>query len=491
MATGLSVDRIVNVQVNLAPLAAGRRNFGVLCIAGDSSVIDGLERIRQYTSIEGVAEDFGLSAPEYLAAQLFFSQSPRPSILTIGRWIEADTAAILYGGTEVETDIPTWAAITVGAFKIDIDGAEASLSGINFSTATSMTNVATILDTALNAYDANCAWDGSRLVLTSATTGAAASLSYARPPASGTDISALSGLSEAFALPPVPGYDAETPAECAVALADVSSLWYGLEFASTAAITDDEHIAVAAFIEASSKSRIYGATVTSSQVLSSTVTNDLASRLKALGYDRSFVQYSANTNAVASIFGRAFTVNFNANKSTITLKFKTQPGIVAATLTETQATTLASKNCNVFVNYDNDTAIIQEGKMASGVFFDEVHGLDWLSNACQTECYNLLYQSKTKIPQTEDGVGQLVAVLAGVMNEGVNNGLIAPGVWTADGFGQLKQGDYLEKGWYIYSQPIVDQPQSEREQRKAPPIQVAVKLAGAIHFVNVQIDVNR
>ena len=152
---------------------------------------------------------------------------------------------------------------------------------------------------------------------------------------------------------------------------------------------------------------------------------------------------------------------------------------------------LAGKNCNVFVRYDNDTAILQEGVMAGGAFFDEIHGLDWLQNAAQNECYNLLYQSKTKIPQTDAGVNQIVTTLAKVLGEGVNNGLIAPGVWNADGFGQLERGDYLPDGWYIYAQPVDDQPQSEREQRKAPPIQAAVKLAGAIHFVDVQIDVNR
>ena len=46
MATGLSVNRVINVQVNLAPKAAPRRSFGVLCIAGDTDVIDGQERLR-------------------------------------------------------------------------------------------------------------------------------------------------------------------------------------------------------------------------------------------------------------------------------------------------------------------------------------------------------------------------------------------------------------------------------------------------------------
>jgi len=78
-----------------------------------------------------------------------------------------------------------------------------------------------------------------------------------------------------------------------------------------------------------------------------------------------------------------------------------------------------------------------------------------------------------------------------VLGEAVNNGLVAPGTWNADGFGLLERGDYLDKGYYVYTTPVAEQAQSEREQRKCPPIQIAAKLAGAIHFVDVQIDVNR
>ena len=95
MATkALAVDRVVNVTINLQSLAASRRNFGVLLIVGSSEVISASERIRSYTGIDGVAADFGVNAPEYLAAELFFSQSPRPAILQIGRWLKQPTSAM-------------------------------------------------------------------------------------------------------------------------------------------------------------------------------------------------------------------------------------------------------------------------------------------------------------------------------------------------------------------------------------------------------------
>jgi hypothetical protein len=78
-----------------------------------------------------------------------------------------------------------------------------------------------------------------------------------------------------------------------------------------------------------------------------------------------------------------------------------------------------------------------------------------------------------------------------VCNEAVNNGLIAPGQWNASGFGQLETGDYLQTGYYIFTPPVASQPQAIREQRIAPPLQIALKLAGAIHEIDCIVDVNR
>jgi hypothetical protein len=184
-------------------------------------------------------------------------------------------------------------------------------------------------------------------------------------------------------------------------------------------------------------------------------------------------------------------VDFEANNTVITLKFKSEPGVTGEQLTETQATTLRSKNCNVFVYYSNDVAIIQEGIMANGYFFDEVHGTDWQANRIQTDLFNVLYQAPNKIPQTNPGIHILVTTVENALAQGVVNGLIAPGQWNAPGFGQIVYGQMLPKGYYVWAPLLESQPQSVREQRIAPTIQAAIKLAGAVHFSNVIVNVNR
>jgi hypothetical protein len=696
----------------LSPLAAARRSFGVLNIAGDSDVISGKERMRSYIDIEGVANDFGVSAPEYKAAALYFGQTPKPKSLMISRWLRTATSGFNLGGvlTASQQQISLWNVITNGGFDIAVDGAVQSLSALDFSAQTNLNGVASVISSALSG--ATCVWDGSSFKIVSTTTGAgvkasgtitltsnpsygvqasgtitlssnptpgdtvtiqgttvtfvgsspvgnqvliggsasatsanlqafleasadvnlalnlystlsnvttvtarvygtagnaytlakvgaaitlsgatlsggvnpdtltvngtvvtfvpsaptgnqvlvgptaaqtsanlqgflqassnvniddatystaslvttvtyktagtagnaftlaessaaitisgatltggvvASSVGYATT-GSGTDISAQLKLTSATAISLVDGYDAETPVECAAALANKSAAWYGLMFAASVQPTDNQSLDVSALIEALSISRIYGVTITDSGVLSALVTTDLASLQKDAGYKRSFCQYSLNAYAVASMFGRAFSVDFNANRSTITLMYKQEPGVVPEDLSENEASVLKDKRCNVFASYVNDTQIIQYGTMSGDAWFDEIHGLDWMQDAIQTNCYNTLYTSKTKIPQTNAGVNVLVNSISAACDQGVNNGLVAPGVWNADGFGQISTGDYLANGYYIYAQPIELQAQSDRDARIAPPIQVALKLAGAIQELDVLVDVNR
>lgn len=72
MAQGLPVSNVVNVDVIMSPVAATGRNFGALLILGTSTVIPVTERIRQYSAIEDIGDDFGVDSPEYEAATIFF-----------------------------------------------------------------------------------------------------------------------------------------------------------------------------------------------------------------------------------------------------------------------------------------------------------------------------------------------------------------------------------------------------------------------------------
>ncbi|EMD6813361.1 DUF3383 family protein [Citrobacter koseri] len=383
MAKGLPLNRVTNVTVTLSARAAQGRNFGSMLILGNSTVIPIAERLRLYSAPDDIGDDFGVDSEEYKAAVIWFSQSPRPTQIYVGRW------------------------------------------------------VATLVDGEVG--------------------------------------------------------EEETLLEAVNALLDYNS-WYGLHLAVPEGDypSDADMIAVSAAIESATVSRILAITSDEADIMSASIETDLASKLKAAKYSRSYIQYSSTSRyAALSSFGRAFTVNFTGSNTTITLKFKQLPGVTYETLGTSQANALEAKNCNVYVYYENDTAILEQGVMCNGDFFDERHGLDWLQNAVQTADYNTLYTSTTKIPQTDAGTTTRIANIEKVLDVAETNGLFAPGIWTGGPMGQLSTGDTLTKGYYTWADTVDNQLQTDREARKGVPIQVAAKLAGAVHYGDVAITVVR
>ena len=389
--------------------------------------------------------------------------------------------------------LSNFTGITNGSLSISIGGTVYQPSGLDFSGVTNLNGVASILQAAISAA-ASVTWDSvnNNFWVSSTLTGSTATISFATPPPGGTDISGTLQLTAALAQYVVNGVNAETIEAGVNTLLSISNLWYGLQIATTTAIVDIDYLNVATIIEGQTLSHIMAVTTSESGALSTTSNSDLLSLLKGSAIRRCFGQYSSESPfASVSALGRAFTVNFNGSNTTLTLMFQQEPGVNIEYLTETQNSALLAKNGNVFVEYDNNTAILQKGTMADGTFFDVVHGTDWLQNAVQTALWNLFYTVGTKVPQTDAGVNREIVVCTQVMDGAVANGLCALNVWTGPPVGALQTGQFLSKGYYIYAPAIATQTQAARSARQSPVLQIAAKLAGAIQQVSVIISVNQ
>lgn len=481
----LSISNVVNVQVNLSPLAAATRNFGAALIVGTSPVIDVSERIRTYSSSEltDIATAFGSTSPEYLAAVAFFGQSPQPSSVQIGRWIESAASGLLKGAilTTAQQQMSNFTSIESGAFDVTIDGSLVNVTAVDLSDQVNLNGVASQVTAALQSKGV-CTWNGQQFVITSATTGTTSTVTNA------TDTELTQALGLASGTTAVGGALAETLPEAITALIDYPS-WYMAVLAVPA--ESDAIVSAAQIIEAANPRRLFAITTQDTTCLSPQDTSSVGYLLSQAQLQRTLWVYSSSSPyAAASVLGRMSTVDFEGSDTTITLKFKQLPGITPENLTLSQANAISATNGNVFVAYDNDTSILQEGVMAGGWFIDERQGLDLLENYVATAVWNLLYGAG-KVGQDEVGSTELVATVSQALEQGVTNNLLSPGVWNGPGFGALSRGDTLSTGYYVYIQPMAEQSQADREARKAPPIQCAVKLTGAIHFVDVTINVNR
>ena len=199
-----------------------------------------------------------------------------------------------------------------------------------------------------------------------------------------------------------------------------------------------------------------------------------------------------NAMLMASAYiGRGLSVNFSGSLTTITMNLKQlatinpDPNISSTTLAAAQ-----TAGADVYVSIGGSPEVLSSG---ANQFFDNVYNQLWFAGAIQVALFNYLAQTSTKILQTEQGMTGLKNALAQVCLQAVGNGYLAPGAWnSATTFGVLADfyNNITQYGFYIYSSPVASQSATQRQNRVAPLIQVAAKLAGAIQSASVQVYIN-
>lgn len=280
----------------------------------------------------------------------------------------------------------------------------------------------------------------------------------------------------------------ETLAEAIAACRSFNLEWWGCvplgktsESGQFVAATSDELLEAALTIENSTPNSIIICALP-----------DLAflGELKAKSYRRTMGIFSEDVNKAVAIMGYAMGANTGLANSAYTLKFKKLTGVTADLWSEPQVSDAEAVNANAYINRGATYDMFEQGTMADGTWFDEVINLDMLSNDIQLSVMDIL-TSTTKIPQTDAGVATIINAILPNLDKAVETDFLAPGIWTAPDFMDIKQGDAIEKGYQVMSGSVDDQSAEDRNARICPPIYIALKLAGAIHGVVIQININR
>ncbi len=294
--------------------------------------------------------------------------------------------------------------------------------------------------------------------------------------------------------------ESESFAEAAEACRAENGEWYVLIPLDA---EDGDIVELAAWAESASPDTLLAYTTSDDSNLSDVPTGEageqtdaIFKRLKAKSYRRSFGQYSKTNYAVAATMGYAMGQNRSTSNSSFTLAYKSLVGVTTDSLTETQVqyvcgdSETSGVNGNVYVCRADSYNILQEGCMADGTYFDEILNLDMLKNEITLSVMDLLV-SQPKIPNTDPGVASIVNVINVACQKFVKTGFIAPGEWNGGEVLNLENGTTLDAGFIVMAESVDDQSQADRDARKAPPIYVCIKTAGAIHYVTIAVNVNR
>jgi hypothetical protein len=499
MSNNASITNVINVALLQEGQLAGRDNMNVIAVfTSEQGVISSAERFRTYRDAAAVAADWGSAAAITDYANVVFGT--RPNAINFGGSLVvalhrataedvAATAATLVSGQLVEaTAIDALQSITDGSFTIDVDGSPVVGSALDFSTTTDLDGVAALLDAAI--AGATVAHSNGFITVTSATTGVLSLLTAFAAHATGTFIGSILNLASGSGETLTQGVAAVTLAvETKVESLTATKALINFKGSTFIDLVLDAEVPDIAAWAAANQSIVYNVFSGASYLTVSNSNPVWTVRLAGQTAFRSLYSKSGNRKLAASYMARTHTVNFNAENSAITMNLKTL-AVPAEAYSQAEIDAAKRVGLDLYTTIKDVSVVLTS---AANDFVDNVYNIIAFIDSVQTDMFNLLKQTGTKIPQTTRGVAQLVAQGEKTTRGFVRAGVFAPGAWSSpDTFGNIDtfNRNIEQFGFYWLAGLLKDQPQVDRQARKSPVLQAAVKNSGAIHSVDIIINFN-
>lgn len=430
------VERFVSVNITLATQVAGTASFYEMFLTDEDSVVPVDRRILETTQTSK-ADDIPASTRAIGFADAFFSQSRVADKLYIGRWVKTASAPYYVTGTTNSLTLADWTSVTDGTFTVQDNAGtpnEDDLTGLNFSTATSVADIATILTTAIQAIGApnitgldtaTFEFDNfGRLRLVHSVTGAAAATLTIVSEGTGTDLTGATYFDTANGAT-IAGLDAEEPTAAVTAIRAVNGGdgWYKMAIREESTA---QQLALAAQFESLDKQLVLVTSVAADKDPSSTT--DVPYQLAALGYKNTSIIYTEHTTTSTGGWVDAYTdgVALPATEGSVLWNMQALSGALssgkdsfgtAIELTTTETSALEAKECNWLATAKGFT-FITPGHVASGDQVNIILGKHWLEDAIQTDIFN--YNLVNDYPAFDDAT---LSAYEGIVERRLNEAL--------------------------------------------------------------------
>jgi hypothetical protein len=136
---------------------------------------------------------------------------------------------------------------------------------------------------------------------------------------------------------------------------------------------------------------------------------------------------------------------------------------------------------------DNGRVINSFSHSTFGEFMDDVINLAAFVNALKVSLYNAIANQTTKLGQDPVGQSVLIGAAKSIGEQYINNDYLGPRNYLDPDDGIVK----FTVGYEILTQPedILDLSDPDRAARKSAPLRIRIFRKGAIHTVDVDVDV--
>lgn len=447
----MSANDIVTITLNIASPGVTREGYGIPLVAGCSMTGWGSTRVRSYSPdpSEWVA-DFGVYTPEYKALTAIFSQAYQPEIAMVGRRALPPTQRF---------DIAIAAVRNSHVYEIDIIHPNGTAETASFTSDASALNdeIVTGLVAAVNGLTGSAYHTATAVGVALSTTVQIVSNTAGEWLDVRVNIDDLN-IEQNHADPGL--------ATDLAAIANEDSSWFAFvnPWNSTA-----EGAVATTFAEANSKYFAAGTVHSEVPTVVSASATDAPELAKDGSYRFTNYMYSPHMSefAEAARLGR-----FLPEKpgSAVWLN-KPLVGCTAPVLTETHRTNMKAKNCDWVETIQGLTIVRGDGQVASGAFIDDVIGLEWFQSEARADILDMQIAAG-KIPYTDAGIESIAAVLRGVCQRAVAQGVFASSPAPAV---SVPKASTVSSG--------------DRGTRTLNGVQVSAYLAGAVQKVNVIVNV--
>jgi len=385
---GTRIHDIVDVTITRETARVLQAGFGVAMILGEHYHFE--DRVRTYTDPADMLEDGFLETDaQYKAAVALMSQALSPEEFKIGRKLANVNAKQKFtfsdtpdsGSFKITLGAETTGAIGYNAAPADIKSALEVLTAVSEVTV-SGTISPTGFTIEFTGVDGNKPWGkmsvSDNLLLKGSTpvTGTVSVLQY--------------------------GSAVETWTSALNSVLTSDEDWYCL-LATTRSKADI--LALAGVIETKEKIYIYA---TADSDVKTSATDDVASALKSLKFDRTAGIWSSDVSSYPDAAWAGGELPKNPGSST--WKFKTLVGVTADTLTASEIGYMDSKNISYYEEVGGNSIVTGKAVVASGEYIDIIRGIDWLHARIGEDIF-AVFIAANKVPYTNAGVSLITAPL--------------------------------------------------------------------------------
>lgn len=498
----VSIDKILPIISNVVDTStSGIDLVGTLLSKNALIPFNTTQKVLSFTSSTLVGDFFGTTSDEYTFATKYFNSwdnsTSKPKFLNVARYVDVNIAPYTRGGIVGIDQLATLKTITTGTLALKFNGTTTNITAIDLSTATSLSNAASLIQTKLRptlSATATCTYSSitQAFTISNADASGTATVDYTLD-VSGIGLGTLLKLTQTKGAVLSQGSVALTPTQNLEGIITVTRNW--ISYTTLWDVSGEagyiEALELAKWANDKVNKFVYMLWSSEPNLIIPGNTSHIANTIATYAYSSICIIYNKVDHA-AFFMGIGASIDYTTLNGTISFASKTQSGLLVSADTDSAFDALIANGVNFYVNFTsaNDSFKFSENGKITGIFkwVDNFYNQRWLADQVQINEAALL-SAVNKLDYGLDGQSLLKATLLTVMKKAIYNGVSQIGNSFDDAqTAILKQqagvditGDLSGFGYYIKITPPAP---SLRANRPPMGVQVWYTNNGSFYSIN-------